>query len=277
MRVRTVIVSFLFLINGVLLFAGRELVDKICARVNGVNILHSYLQMPQISKNGELFSLEEAVAEELWVQRAVERKMVPSDTEIEKQILAIKQEYGLVGKSDEEADVELKKAIGIDFTAYRGQLKRFYAAERVKSMEFHNRCAVTAREVEEYHKAHPEIIPARYRMRLATVTNNQIKRWKNLKKTPDKLMWDEIDWVTQDELSAHLHVVCAMDQGAYSSPIKTAQGYLVVHLLGKEDRRAKTLEERYVSIEQSLRKEKLAQFAKDMEKELYEEAIVVRV
>ena len=255
----------------------RELVDKVVARVNHANILHSTLQTRQISKDGKPFTLDEAINEELWVQRASERKVFPTELELDKQIIAVKQDQDVLDKTDEEADVSLEEAIGINFDTYRVQLSRFHAMEMMKGQEVRSRCSVSGHEVREYYEKNPEKITARYRISLATLTPDEAKQWDTLKKTPSVVSWEGLEWMEADEIGAHLSCIFKMKKGQVSDRIKTKEGSLAVRIDDLTQGRTKTLEECYGKIENHLRHDKIDAFAADMEKELQSGAVIVKL
>lgn len=253
----------------------RELVDTILARVNDTNILFSSMQIPQITKDGKLYSLDEAITEELWVQRAIERKVMPTDLEIDKQMIAIKQEYGLLDLSDDQADAALVKQIGLTFSQYRTQLRRYQAAEMMKGQEVRSRCSISRHEVSQQYYANPEVVIARYKLRLATLTAAQAQEWRTLSASTASLAWETLDWMVASEIAPHLHQVFSLKKGEVSEPIKTADGYLVVMLEDYVPARTKTLEECYAKVESELRHTKINLFAERMATDLRANAVVV--
>ena len=140
--------SLVFLVSLSSLSA-RILIDKIVAKVNGSNILMSDLQKPQMSKNGLFFSLQEAVNHELIFQKAVERKLLPTQTDVEKQIVALKIQNGIADVSDEEFKKSLEEE-GFTVPEYKNQLAKMLAVERLKQMEFSEKVVVTSQEVEDF-------------------------------------------------------------------------------------------------------------------------------
>lgn len=256
----------------------RELVDKVVARVNGQNITHCQLATPQIIKNGAPFTLDECITQELWVQRAVERQVAPSQEDIQRSINMYRKENDLVGKSDEEADKFLVGQIGINFATYSDQLKRHYAVESLKSIELRNRCSVSESEVRTYHEQHPDVQPAQYRIEVAILDEQQAKDWVNLKDTAGvALKWDSFDWLSHEAIAPHLREVYTMEKGSVSKPIDHDGEHLVVRLADKKRQSSKTLSERYARIEHKLQQKKIDRYARDMEKELRKEAVIVEL
>jgi len=268
----------------------RVLVDTIVARVNGVNILLSDLLRPQISHDGApLLTMQEYTAandsafkrartqridEEIQFQKAVERKLLPTELDIEKQIARFKQLHGLTKVNDEELE-RIIQAEGLTLKRYRYQLKRWLAIEKLHQDELSKRLVVTSQEAEAYYQKHKEKQVARYKLALANVDRATLKK-KNPSKS-DLLNRKDIEWITlpfveKDKISRELAFVSSMQVGEVSSPIATAQGYQLVKLLEKTDDRYKTFDEQYITIEKALIEQKRAQFAREYVKELRKKA-----
>src|SRR5258707_15686060 len=86
----------------------RWTVDKIIARVNGVNILQSDLKVARMAKEGGKFTLDEAIVEELLFQRAAEMQTLPTSFEIERQLVSFKMQNNLTELSEQEFEDQLK-------------------------------------------------------------------------------------------------------------------------------------------------------------------------
>ena len=120
--------------------------DKIVVRVNGANILSSDLKKKRISKNAQPFTLDEAILDELLLQKAKERSLLPTETEIEKQIVSLKINNGLGDLPDKQFEEELKKE-GFSLSDYKNEVARMFAVERFKHAEFSEKVVVTSQEV----------------------------------------------------------------------------------------------------------------------------------
>lgn len=254
--------------------SARQLVDTIRARVDGVIITQSMLEESQITKNGQPFTLQEAIDEQLWVARAHERKVVPSDEDVERSILAYKEENGLSDMTAAHADEFLLKQIGINFAQYRAQLKRHYAVEQLKSMEMRNRASVSEVEVRSYYDTHPVRIQAEYRMDIATITESQRHEWQKTKALASSLSWDSYDWFKHNDVAQHLRAVYDLKKGEVSEPIAFRDKFLVIRLLDKKEARVQTLTERYGAIEMMLQREKVERGAREIEESLRTNAVI---
>lgn len=252
----------------------RQLVDTIRARVDGVIITQSMIEEPQITKNGQPFTLQEAIDEQLWVARAHERKVVPSDEDVERSIIAYKEENNLSDMTAAQADQYLMKQIGMNFLQYRTQLKRHYAVEQLKSMEMRNRSSVSEVEVRSYYDTHPVRIQAEYRIDVATITESQRHEWPKTKAMASTLGWDSYDWFKHNDVAQHLRVVYDLEKGQISEPITFRDKFLVIRLLDKKEARLQTLTERYGSIEMMLQREKVERGAREIEESLRKNAVI---
>jgi len=244
----------------------RFVVDKILARVNGVNILQSDLEAPRISKEGGFYSLREAITEELFVQRAIEQHMLPSELDIERQIVAFKMQNDMADIPDAEFERQLKQS-GFTLKLYKEQLGRLIAVENVKRAEVSEKLVVTSQEVEEYHKKHPAFVKEGYCLKIA-----------HLKDAQDPVAdyhWQVLGWVDKDDLDKQFSFVPSMKKGEMSKPVKVGDGYQVVKVVNKRMPRQKTLKECYIEIEKKLYQEKKEKYLKNVEKDIRAKASVV--
>src|SRR3990172_2077019 len=139
-------------------------IDKIVARVNGVNILHSDLEQSRISKEGETYTLDEAIVEELFYQRAAETHMLPTAVDVERQLVSFKIQNNLTELTDKEFEDQLK-IHGFTLKNYKRQLGRMIAVENVKRIEISEKIVITAQEVEAFYKDNPEYTKEEYQLK----------------------------------------------------------------------------------------------------------------
>lgn len=255
----------------------RELVNKIVARVNGENILHTTMQQPQITKNGGQFSLEEYITQELWVQRAKDRNILPMDEDIARNIAAFKEDNGLGNLSESEANSRLKEMTGLTFEQYRNQLWRHFAAEQLKGMEMRNRSSVSEVEVRTHYESHPEWVQAEYQIEVVYLTQEQRDNWDHTKKNEGTLSWKKMGWLKHNDIAQYLRVIYTLAEGALSEPITIGEKTLVIKLTEKKERHRKTLAERYHEIEMKLQRNKIDHYAGQMERTLRKDAVIVRL
>lgn len=253
------------------LAAARRELDSIVARVNGALITASDLRKPQVTKEMVPFTLDEAIREELWVQRAKERNAVVQDTEIDKMILARRKDLGIELLSDEEANEAFMRDVGMSYDDYCEQLRRNYLASRAR-MELYSRAVVTDHEIRAYCAAHPVIEPARYHFRFISETHP-----RPVGAPIAESEWIDMGWVLRDDVARHLRVVYTLSVGERSAPITHNGTTITVELLGAQDERAQSIEERYAFVSSLLQNEKLAHASAEMERELLAKAVVIKL
>ncbi len=250
---------------------GRMTIDKIVVRVNGVNILQSDLEQPQITREGKPFSLDEAIVYEILYQRAAEMHMLPSTTEIERHLVAFKMQNNFVNMSDRQFEDELKRN-GFTLKSYKLQLGKMIAVENVRRAEISEKIVVTTQEVENYYNNNPKYTKEKYHLQVCSIPTDQLSKKDTLLKK-GKLTWEDLGWVTKDDIGKKFTVVLSMQKGETSEPIKTDDTTSqIVKVLDKQERRLKTLDERYRKIEFQLQQERKDECLAVFEKELKEKA-----
>ncbi|MBU4269731.1 hypothetical protein KJ644_00270 [Candidatus Dependentiae bacterium] len=250
----------------------RVLVDEIVARVNGVNILKSVIEKPQIV-TGQALSADEAVKQELLFQKAVDYKFLPTAAEVEKQITNFRISNGLNEMTDAEFEAELKKE-GLNYLDYKNQMARFIAIERLKGAEFAERAVVTKQEVENFYSKNPSWNEEKYLLNICDVSADYVDENDNLKNS-DNLNWEDLGWVLKKDLSAELSFVSNMKKDEVSKPFKKDDVYQIVKVLDKSEKYLRTLNERYLEIESVLQAQKKQTFEKEFETELRKDASIV--
>lgn len=244
----------------------RFVVDKIVARVNGVNILQSDLELPRISKEGGFYTLKEAITEELFIQRAVEQHMLPSELDVERQVVAFKMQNDMADISEVEFEKQLKQS-GFTLRLYKEQLGRLIAVENVRRAEVSEKLVVTSQEVEAYYKEHPAYVKEGYCLKIAYL--------KNADEDPAHYTWEDLGWVDKADLDKQFSFVPSMAKGEISKPVKVNDGYQVVKVVDKRLPRQKTIKECYIDIEKKLHQEKKEKYLKTVEKDIWAKASIV--
>jgi len=253
--------------------ARREVVDKIVARVNGRNILLSDLKHARIDKGGGTFSVEEAIEHELLHQRASERKLLPTAIDVEKYIDAWKEMHQLTHMTEEEFEERLHED-GLTSKQYRAQLARILAIRNLRQVEVSERVIITAHEVEKYYKNNPEYSDDRYLLQTRIVPFRKASTEQEAIANKD-VSWLELDWIDHSNLAERMLFVADLKVDEISKPLKVSQGYQFIKLIKKDPKHLKTIDERWVSIERELQKQKTEGFEKEYVQGLRKKAAIV--
>ena len=241
----------------------RVTIDCILAYVEGNPLFKSDVAQPRIAKEGERYTLDELIKEELWFQRAIKMHMLPSATDVERQLTTFRLQNNFSNLSDAEFEDQLKK-FGFTIKSYKAQLGRLGAVERAKSAELSEKIMITTQEVESFYKDHPEYTKEEYHLNIASVDeNNQPQQWEDL------------GWVAREDIGEKFSKVLSMKPNEISEPIETDEKmHQVIKLVDKKEKRLKTLDERYRDIEQTIQKERSETFVTSFEKELLDHASI---
>lgn len=272
-KINKKVFKLLFLLNLIFLTQlkpARRLIDKIEARVDGENILKRYLKKPQISKNGQPYTLKEAELESAMLKKATLMQVLPKDTEVEAQIVALKKNNNLDDLSDKEFEEQLK-AEGFTLEDYKSQLAKMMAIEKLKQAEFSEKIVVTNQEIENYYKKHPTYVEDEFLIKITEVPEKFINKKPEEIKT-QFLKWDSLDWIKKKDLDQDLAFVCKMKKGEISKPVKRNNFYQIIKLEDKKDGHLKTLNESIIEIERILQEEKKVKFQKEFEDDILSKA-----
>lgn len=242
----------------------RVLQDKIVARVNGKNILLSDLKF-RIEKGGASITVDEAIDQELLFQKAVERKLLATEIEVEKNIVAWKEANGLSSLSEAEFEKRLREE-GLTVKKYRYQLSKLLAVKNLRNLELSERVVVTNSEIEKYHKDNPEYSEEKYLLQTKITPDDKLDKH-------DSIKWIDLDWISEHELVDQMKFVSGMEVGDISKPVRVDQGYQFVKLVKKEESHKRDIKERWVEIEKKIQLKKSEEFEKKYVIELRKKAL----
>jgi len=248
-------------------------IDSIVARINGVNLLQSHLKSPRITKEGNPFTLEEAILEELTYQKAAETQMLPTTLDIDRHLVAFKIQNHLTDLSESAFEQELKQH-GFTLRTYKQQLGRMIAVENVRRAEMSEKLLVTTQEIEEYFKKNPKYSREEFKLTMCIIPEEHVDNAADFL-AGTEATWEDLGWIAKKELGENFAEAKTMKKGEVSDPIKVGNSHQVIKLIDKHERRLKTLDERYSTIERSLREKKKASFIKVFDAELRSKASII--
>lgn len=248
-------------------------IDKIIRRVNGTNILASDLNRPRISKEGGNYTLDELTKEELLVQKSAELHMLPSITDINRQLVAFKIQNNLTGMGDDEFEKELQSS-GFSLIEYKSQLGRLMATENVRRVELSERLVITTQEIEKFYNENPEYIKEAYHLNICTIPAKNIDNAQEFVKTTN-VLWSDLGMMEKDEIGEQFSFVTTLNPGEYSKVFKMDGQHKIIKLISKQEKRIKTLDERYKEIERKIQDNKRERFIDRLEIDLIKNALIV--
>ena len=251
----------------------RTLVNKIVARVNGVNILHSECAQPQIN-SGQPLMLKDAVNNELLCQHATTMHLAPGIQDVERNVNEFKRTNNLTELSDKEFDRELRQNNGITLNSYKNQLGRVLAIENVKRAEISEKIIVSNQEVEEYYKRHPLFVKEAVCLSVCKIPENELSK-ADVFAESKAADWQALGWIATKDLDAAYKPALKLKLGGVSEPIKRDDSYQLVRLEEKREPRQKTLAEAYGTIERRIQNERKGSIMNDLVDSLTKKAVIV--
>ncbi len=256
MRVSSVL--FLsFLMHSCLLVCKEIVLDKIIARVNGRNILKSHLEEHRMIKNGEPFTLEEAVIDEITVQKAEELGAAPSKNDLEATFNAEKIAQGDRHMTDEEFEHNKLQSLGMNLSQYKLQLYRYLSSYQLIQALIAQKLIIPAQEINDYFKKNPVYLNAQYHIMVADIIDQ--------KKIPKKPLWQDLGWFEiKDMDDTFQSIVPKLKPGqALSKPLNRNGRWQIILLKNYKPQQLEPLANRYYEIKKTLQEERQAPFVKD--------------
>lgn len=256
-------------------------IDKIIVLVNGIRILKSDLDKPRISRDGGKYNLDELIEEEILIQRAIDRHMLPTEADVERQVVAFKLQNGLGDLSATDFEEELKK-FGFTLKEYKFQIGRLIACENIKRMEVTDKIVITSQEVENYYNNNPEVTPEEYYLKMIptqTDPSNQNDSDKNIssgkKNNLNRANTVDLGWIKKEDLDPKFEFVLTMKKGQISEMVNVNDKDYVIEISDKKESRKKTLDERYSEIEKLLTQKKQTKLIKKFEIDLKKNSTII--
>jgi len=241
--------------------------------VNGRNILLSHLNQSRIDKEGGTYSLEEMINTELLFQKAGERRVLPTSLDLEKYIVRWKTMYQVGNLGAEEFEKYLQEKHKLLGGQFRNQLARMVAVGNLRNLEVSERIVITAGEVEKFYKKNPKYVDDRYSLKTRVIPFIKAKTVDEAAKVKGE-KWIDVDWINASDLADRMLFVKKMKIGG-TAALKVEQGHQFVRLVKKEEKRLKTVNERWGEIEKTLQDEKRGKFETEYLSELREKASIV--
>jgi len=262
-------------VSNSLLFAARELENKIMYRVNGVNVTYKDTLTPHIANNCKPFSESDYIAFLSWLREAKEHDAKAPEGAVERTVARYKEDNDMLNLSPAQADRLLEGTIGVDFPTYTKQLDDYYTIESYKNYQFLSRCSVGEVEIENYYRAHPVKVSAEYKIDLASLTASQVQQFNAGTLDKRTLNWDSFEALKEEDLASHLRVAASLAEGDYALTTDAQGEPLLVRLVEKKEAHLQTLSERYNAIEMQLQREKIARYSEQIGRDFANAAVVV--
>lgn len=221
-------------------------------------ITQSSIDRPAI--DGSMRTLQDLVEEARFFAEAKKYGMSPGPDQIETHLNYIQQSNNLTRKQIEE----LFDASGYTMAEGKEQLGRMLGVNTLIDAKVRSRLLIPQREIQAYYDEHPEytdpayyvqrgMMPFAKNMSASEQRKKMEKMIKSGKEVP-RVEWTEPFWVQDAELSDEKKFLADMKTGEIRISGELFNGFELFKMRDRKERRLRTLEERYTSIVEELRR-----------------------
>lgn len=262
--------------------ANAYLLDTVEAVVFGQEgtkiITRAELERPSL--DGRFRTLDDLVYENLMILDAQRFKMVLDEDMIDKHLAAVQRENNL--KPDDLKNIF--NAAGYTQEDGRRQFGVISIINQLLDFKIRSRLIVPEKEVVAYYNANPEMQDASYYIQRAFIpfaydrsTQEQqaeIQRFLDDNIGLVEIDWQEPFWIEEAELAQSMKFITTMEVGCIGELKETEEGFELFKLVEKKPARALSLEERYRTIAELLRRPRYEQLLTEYKKQLMDGASV---
>ncbi len=226
------------------------LVDEIVARVYGQEGCHiitrSDLQRPGFG--GQPRSLSELIFEAMVYLDALKHKIIIDDEAVDKYIQMIQRENNVTLEQVEQSF----KDVGYTVEEGRKQLAILQTVSTMINLRVHKNLVVPRKEVERYYQAYPEYVPEEYTFEYAFFEKDgsegqkeQLEKALSIPEAHKNIDWTKPFAIQETDIAEEKASLKSLPVGAISEVFEREDGYEIYHLVAKQEKREKTLDERY--------------------------------
>ncbi|TET06445.1 hypothetical protein E3J79_02050 [Candidatus Dependentiae bacterium] len=259
------------------------LLDTIQAAIFGEEgteiITKSELERPGI--DGVYRSLQDLVIERLLYQEAIKYKMLPTQEAVEKHLRAVQQEHNL---SLDEL-YEIFRVAGYTPEEGKEQFARLSAISSVIDFKIRSRLIVPEKDIIAYCEENPVWEEPAYRVQRAIVPIPKKRDTKKFKKELEQffksgisditILWSDPFLINQADLGQEWQFIIDMKIDSVKIVQELPEGFELLKLVGKKEKRLKPLEERYREIADILRRPKFEELFVEYKNNLLNNASTV--
>jgi hypothetical protein len=228
---------------------------------------------------GKIPTLEEEVEERLVYQDALKHHVVNTDEQIDRQIAVVMRQNNLT--------LDELKAVcsnyGMTFQELRDKLSRAYSVSSIREHAIESRLIINRSEVVAYYEAHPEMSEVVYNLQRAIVPyedDRDTQRTAFLdgtlsKETLDNYAWGVTFAIEHSAVAEEKAFIHTMQAGDIVLADERHDGFELYRLVDKKGASPRTLDERYLEIDEILRRPLREQLLLEYRQKLFDAATIV--
>ncbi len=278
-----VFICFLFFSNTV--YARRELIDTTKAAVYGYEVEDiAVITLSDITRpgiDGVVHTLDERIFEKLLWFDGKKHRILPTEDDINRHLDAVKRANDM---SDKQL-IATFNAGGFTYEEGKEQFGIMYTVNTMIDFKVRGGLFVSRSDVQEYYNQHPEYSEAELLLKQGFVpfdySMTQQQQFDGIVHAIDNksiikgMQWSPPFTVLQTSISEDTRFLLELDVNEISTPLIVRNGFELFQLLGKTERRLKTLDERYGEISELLRRPKYQEILTNYKMQLYDNAAIV--
>lgn len=252
---------------------------KICGENETILITESELLRPSL--DGQPKTLDSMIFESTVYIDAQRLGIVPTDEDNDKRWQEVQKQNNL-SLADMERMVE---QTGRTVAEAKAELGKMSAISQMFDFKVRSNLFITQRDVETYHREHPEFRQAEYYISRAIVPFSDFEPKHQMKQRLEEFVttgrgavrfaWSEPFWIKHDYVAEDKRFIYDMKVGQISLPFELGNGFELFKLIDKKQQCLVPLQERYEDIATLLRKPKYEQLLDQYKKELYDKATII--
>jgi hypothetical protein len=204
------------------------------------------------SLTGAPRTIEDMVFESEVFLQAKKHQILPGDKDIDGYLAGVMQEHNLTAKQLEEIFAQS----GYTMEEGREEFRKMHATNSMIEYKIRSNLIIPKKRVEEYYEQNPEYAQDRYLFEYAAISFDSPFVVQGIinPSLRTEIPWESSFWLSKDEVAEDKLSMLDLAVGEISRPYAGDQGWQLYRLKEKQERRLKTLDERYTEIAALLRK-----------------------
>lgn len=219
----------------------------------------SDLDRPNIT--GVQETLQDKLDAALVFLETILRNIIVTDEEIDRDFIVIRKNNNMTQEELDNLFIEM----GSTPKKMRAVFKKIKASKMLIDHIIRSHLVVPKKAIIAYYEQHPEWLEVSYTLQRAFIPHDNVK---NDIIEADDVVWSLPFTVLESDLAEDKYIIKNLSLEEISAPIKTDDGFELFYLVGKQERRLKTLEERYAAIADILRKPRYIELVNEFMQEL---------
>jgi hypothetical protein len=240
-------------------------------------VTQSDLERPNFA--GQIPTLEDEIEERLFYQDALKKQVLITDDQIDRQIAVVMQQNNLTLDGLKVLCTEY----GMTYQELRDKLARTFSVNTIRDHMVESYAIINRSDVIKYYEEHPEMTSIVYYLQRAIVPYEgdrdtqqaELTKLVSSKESDDGIDWSVLFSVEHATVAEEKMFIHTMQVGDVVLAQELYDGFELYRLVNKKEAIPRTLDERYLEIDELLRRplrEKLLQEYRD---KLFREATII--